>query len=266
MKIVSVVSGKGGVGKSLISANLANIIANEGYKVVLIDADLSLGSLDTILNVKSEKNIFDFFKGEAKFEDVMFKIKPNLYIVPSYSGEEILAIYNDELKQNLKNELLNLQNIDFIFIDTSSGISKITQDFIDIADEVLLTSVPEPTAMIDAYATLKIVTKYKNKAFLMLNLANGEGEVLCKNFAKVLKNNVEKEFDLSFVGELKQDDRLLKSVKDREIFSDEYQSLIALNQLKQISSNLLVKMGKKAIKVESIKGISGFFKRILDLV
>jgi flagellar biosynthesis protein FlhG len=89
-KFIAITSGKGGVGKSTVSANMANVLANNGYKVALFDADIGLANLDVILNVRIDKNILHVLKGECSLEDIIINVKKNLILIPGESGDEIL--------------------------------------------------------------------------------------------------------------------------------------------------------------------------------
>ncbi|PSM51565.1 MinD/ParA family protein [Campylobacter blaseri] len=267
MNIITLTSGKGGVGKSVLSANLAKILADEGYKICLLDGNLSFGNLDTILNVNSEKNILDFLKNEANLQEILLNVEENLYLIPGYNGEKILDIYDENLKHKIKKEILEFENFDFLFIDTSNPFLKITQDFIDISDEVIVITTPEPPAIINTYTTLKVLLKDRENLSIIANMSDeNEREFIFESLKKVLKNNINKEFELDFLGGIKRDKKMVESTNERTLIIDEYPCSITVNKLRNIASNLLIKFNKKAIKVEKISDFQAFIRKILDLI
>ncbi len=157
-RFVAITSGKGGVGKSTVSANIANILANHGYKVGLLDADIGLANLDVILNVRIQKNLLHVLKGECALADIIVQVKPNLVLIPGESGDEILK-YNDQfIYERFLEEAKVLDHLDFLIIDTGAGIGETIQVFLEAADEVIIVTVPDPAAITDAYATIKVTS------------------------------------------------------------------------------------------------------------
>ena len=175
-KFISVTSGKGGVGKSTISANLAYALYQLGFKVGIFDADIGLANLDVILKVNPKKNILHVLKGEVEFKDIIVEIEKDFYLIPGESGDEIVK-YSDEFLFNRFIGGLNvLEELDFLVIDTGAGIGKEVQTFLDASDEVLVVTAPEPAAITDAYAMIKVMSQKRDRIFLLVNQVDNPKE------------------------------------------------------------------------------------------
>jgi flagellar biosynthesis protein FlhG len=155
---IAVTSGKGGVGKSNIVVNLALSLAASGKKVIVLDADLGLANLDVLFGVRPRYTLHHVMQGKKSLFEVVTAVSPNLRLIPGGSGIANLADMSDELRSELLESLSMLQQYaDILLIDTGAGLSANVIGFLGCADEVLLVSTPEPTAMADAYGIIKTV-------------------------------------------------------------------------------------------------------------
>ena len=263
---IAITSGKGGVGKSTISANLANVLSQNGYKVGLFDADIGLANLDVILNVKMGKNLLHVLKGECSLKDILIPINKNLILIPGESGDEILKFNNQFLFERFLDEASELDQLDFLIIDTGAGIGCSTQLFLEAADEVVVVTVPDPAAITDAYAVIKIVSRFKNSELLLLNMVKNEAEAtrIYENVKRVANANIGPSLNLELIGYVASDKSVARSIKQRTLFTDDEAYGSASVQIKQIASNLLYRLERKVLKDEQSRSFGGFFKRLIE--
>lgn len=263
---IAITSGKGGVGKSTISANLANVLSKNGYKVGLFDADIGLANLDVILNVKMGKNLLHVLKGECSLKDILIPINKNLILIPGESGDEILKFNNQFLFERFLDEASELDELDFLIIDTGAGIGGSTQLFLEAADEVVVVTVPDPAAITDAYAVIKIVSRFKNSEFLLLNMVKNEAEAtrIYENIKRVANANIGPSLNLELIGFVASDKNVSRSIKQRTLFTDDAAYAEPSAQIKQIASNLLYRLERKVLNDEQSRSFGGFFKRLIE--
>ncbi len=222
-KFVAITSGKGGVGKSTISANMANILSSNGYKVALFDADIGLANLDVILNVRLDKNILHVLKGECSLRDIIVPINKNLILIPGESGDEILKYSEQFLFERFLEETKILDDLDFMIIDTGAGIGEHIQLFLEAADEVIVVTVPDPAAITDAYATIKITSKTQSHIHLLMNMTRNEREaqLIFEKINKVAMANIGNGLTLDLIGKLPMDKLISTSIKQRTLFTND---------------------------------------------
>ena len=263
---IAITSGKGGVGKSTISANLANVLSKNGYKVGLFDADIGLANLDVILNVKMGKNLLHVLKGECSLKDILIPINKNLILIPGESGDEILKFNNQFLFERFLDEASELDELDFLIIDTGAGIGGSTQLFLEAADEVVVVTVPDPAAITDAYAVIKIVSRFKNSELLLLNMVKNEAEAtrIYENIKRVANANIGPSLNLELIGFVASDKNVSRSIKQRTHFTDDAAYAEPSAQIKQIASNLLYRLERKVLNDEQSRSFGGFFKRLIE--
>ena len=265
-KFIAITSGKGGVGKSTISANLANILAKNGYRVALFDADLGLANLDVILNVRINKNILHVLKGECALSDIIINVDKNLILIPGESGDEILKYSDQFIFERFFDETAMLDDLDFVIIDTGAGIGGHIQLFLEASDEVIVVTVPDPAAITDAYATIKVTSKIKSSLHLILNMTKNEKEaqLIFDKIKKVALANIGENLNLNLIGKLPEDKLISRSIKQRTLFTNDYPNSSASMDLKSIVNNLVYKLERKVLKNNERRSFGSFFKRLIE--
>jgi len=263
-KIVAITSGKGGVGKSTISANMAYMLSEMGYKVGLFDADIGLANLDIIFNVRVRRNIVDLLNGDATIDDIAIKINDNLTLIPGDSGDEIFKFTDKVLIERFLSQIEYFDDLDYLIIDTGAGISKTIQAFLAESDEVIVVTMPDPSAITDAYATIKVTSKFLNSVNLLLNFTNNEkeAEIIYKKIKKVADINI-KSLDLNYLGNLSRDQTIYKSSQNRELFAKEYPSSLSFFELDEIIRNLIQKLEHKLLTSKP-RSFAVFVRRLMD--
>lgn len=263
--VIAVTSGKGGVGKSTISANLGNILALNGYKVALFDADIGLANLDVLLNVRATKNLLDVMRGECEFSDIVIPVKENLLLVPGESGADIFRFNDKFLFDKFMNDAAVLDGVDFLIIDTGAGIGPATQTFLGASDEVIVITTPDPAAITDAYAVIKASCSQRQRVFMLPNNVKNkqEAERIFTTIAGVVRRNVG-DIGLQMLGFVPNDKVVSRSIKNRTLFSDEAAHTEPSVELKNAASNLLYAVEQKMLDNSSEKSFTGFFKRLAE--
>jgi flagellar biosynthesis protein FlhG len=178
-KVIAVTSGKGGVGKTNIVANLAIAFSKQGKSVLVLDADLGLGNIDVLLGLAPQYSLEHVILGEKSLSEVIFDGPAGIKILPTGSGVEELTALTPEQKLVLLSEFDRLENsLDIFLIDTGAGISSNVLYFSTMAEEIIVVLTPEPTSLTDAYAIIKVLSqKHGEKEFkVLVNMARNEGD------------------------------------------------------------------------------------------
>jgi len=264
-KFITITSGKGGVGKSTISANLAYQLSERGFKVGLFDADMGLANLDVILNVRTHKNILHLLKGEADLQDIIVPINDNLLLIPGDSGDGIFKYGDQFILDRFYEQIQQLDMLDYIIIDTGAGIGESVQTFVDAADYVVVVTTSEPAAITDAYAMLKIISEKKDNVFMILNQVKNkkEADALFAKLIKVAEKNIPNHANITLLGAVNKDSGIEKCIRTRTLFSKELPHITPTEQLGTVVSALLAKMERKVLNTKEQSSFGNFFKKIL---
>lgn len=258
--VLAITSGKGGVGKTNITANLGICMAASGKKVLLVDADFSLGNLDIVMNVNNRYNISHLIYDGKSVEEIIHSGPEGLDLICGASGLEELADINEFQRRRLLKELSKLQNDnDVILIDTAAGISRSVVGFCLSANNVLVVTTPEATAMTDAYAMIKVLVgnRFAGHISLIVNMAQSIAEGK-KTYQKIA--NVTGRFLNTHVynaGILLKDERVSCSVRLRK-------PVVLAHPKSQITSSLAALAAKLSNSESSGLGDEGFFKKVVN--
>jgi len=264
-RFVAITSGKGGVGKSTISSNLAYVLSQNGLNVGIFDADIGLANLDVMFNVNIKKNILHVLKGEAKVSDILIPITRNLILIPGESGDEILKYSDEALFKRFVQEAQVLDKLDVMIIDTGAGIGKHIQMFLDAADDVIVVTVPDPAAITDAYATIKTISSLRDDIGVIMNQVKNEKEAtaIFNKINKVAIANIGGDLQLEYMGKIQSSPKVSSSIKQRELFCVAYPSSQPHRDVVAISNKIMRKLEREVLVTPNESGLSGLFRRLM---
>ncbi|WP_457748738.1 P-loop NTPase [Sulfurimonas sp.] len=265
-RFIAITSGKGGVGKSTISSNLAYTLSQQGLNVGIFDADIGLANLDVMFNVKIKKNILHVLKGEATVADILIPITRNLILIPGESGDEILKYSDMALFERFMQEAQVLDKLDVMIIDTGAGIGEHIQMFLNAADDVIVVTVPDPAAITDAYATIKTIATLRNDVCMIMNQVKNEKEAIgvFEKIKKVANANIASSLDLQLIGKINSDAKVSSSIKQRALFTSLYPASQPSKDINTIAGRITQKLERNVLVTSNESGLSGLFKRLMD--
>ncbi len=265
-KFIAITSGKGGVGKSTITSNLALLLSISGLKVAVFDADIGLANLDIMFNVSAPKNILHVLKGEATLDEVIVPIRKNLLLIPGESGEEIFRYTDGEMLPRLIEAADKLHDIDIMLIDTGAGIGEQTQLFLRLADEVVVVTVPDPAAITDAYATIKVTARHRRDMKVIMNQVHNDAEArkIFRRIRQVALENIDPNLNLQLLGQIIRDDKVAYAVKRRCSFVRDFPRSQPTKELQAIARELVSDIDRNVRVHASESGLSGLFKRLME--
>ncbi len=194
-RIIAITSGKGGVGKTFVSANLAAALTRRGYRVLVLDADLGLANLDVVLNLHPKVTLHDVFTGKADLDDAVIQAPGGFSVVLAGSGMVEYSRLTPEVRSEFLNVIQTLApRFDVLLLDTGAGISDVVLFSVSLASEVLIVATPEPTSLTDAYAAIKVLATQQKRAYvrIVVNQAArpGDGRAITGQLQQVLERFV----------------------------------------------------------------------------
>lgn len=219
VKVIAVTAGKGGVGKSNISVNLAVALALKNRKVMLLDADLGLANIDILLGLHGKYNLSHVLKGECHLSDIIIEGPQGIQVIPAASGTEYMAQLSPTEHAGIIDAFNELTDeLDYLIIDTAAGISDTVLSFTRSAQELVVVLCDEPTSLTDAYALIKVMSRrYEWKNFhVVANMVRSlrDGRELFNKLYRVSEQFLE--VNLNYLGAIPFDERVHEAVKKQQ--------------------------------------------------
>jgi flagellar biosynthesis protein FlhG len=266
-KVIAVASGKGGVGKSNFTVNVAIELSKMGNRVMILDADLGLANVDILLGINPKYNLVHVLRGEKDIKDIITETEFGIKVIASGSGVKELVNLSNQQRADFIEKISELEDmVDVLLIDTGAGISKNTLSFIYASDYSIVITTPEPTSLMDAYGLIKVTSLNKSTVPLKLIV----NMVSSKDEAKEIASRVvllARRFLNTFVesyGFIYRDKNVLSSVMAQRPYTVLHPGSRASECIKDIAAKISLRMTKESAVITDTKSApaGNVFKRI----
>ncbi|PRR83964.1 MinD/ParA family protein [Clostridium vincentii] len=259
-KIITVTSGKGGVGKSNFVVNLGITLQKKGKRVLIFDADIGMGNDDVLMGIYPRYNIFDLIRGRD-LDEILVQGPEGVMLLAGGSGLNQVEDLQSHERDAFLGKLESLDGFDYILMDTGAGINRSVLAFIACSEELIIIITPEPTSLTDAYSLVKATDhfKIKSKAKIVVNKAftKAEGNQTFNKFKTAVNRFLTVE--VSYLGCILDDRKLVQGVRDQVPFVISYPHSDASKGIEEISKTLLGEDSKMRI------GAQGVFKKLFNI-
>ena len=261
-KIITITSGKGGVGKSNFVVNLAISLQKQGQKVMIFDADIGMGNDDVLMGIYPKYNVLDLMRGNMSIENVLINGPEGVKLLPGGSGLNNIEDLQQYERYRFLKKIEEIEGFDYIFIDTGAGISRSVLAFISCADNVIIVTTPEPTSLTDAYSLLKAVKYFKinidTSIVVNRTFDKQEGEQTFFKFQKAVEKFIK--LETKYLGCIYDDRKLVMAVREQSPVVIAYPNSDSARCIKDISEKLLNRKNEK-----KGSGVEGLFKRLFNI-
>ncbi|MFO7975286.1 MAG: P-loop NTPase [Candidatus Hydrogenedentota bacterium] len=260
-RVLAVTSGKGGVGKTGTSVNLAIALAMRGKEVVVLDADLGLANVEVLLGLNSLYNLQHVIHGERSMAEILVEGPAGIKVIPGSSGIAKLADLGSKARQRVIDGLRDLQEYaDFILIDTMAGISQNAAGFASAADEVVLVVTPEPSSIVDAYAMIKTIRMMRHDVMfrLVVNMAANDQQARAVAGKLMTVSQQYLGHKLHYLGYVPRDPHVSHGVMQAIPFVMKYPGAPSTKAIETLAERVITQRGA------ATGTVGGFFRRFAE--
>jgi flagellar biosynthesis protein FlhG len=268
-RVITISSGKGGVGKSNFALNFSLSLQARGYKVLIFDADIGMANIDVLMGISPQFNLYHLLKKQQTIWEIVQKTQYGISFIAGGSGfNDLISLTEDDLSyfNEQVNELSG--HFDYIIFDTGAGLSKETLKFILAANETIIVTTPEPTAITDAYALIKMVHTLGHSVSyrLVINQVTDpkEGIQTANKIQLVARQFLN--LDIAVLGYVENDLNVSKAVKKQTPFFTAFPNSIASKSIRSLVDDFLSKEDNSLDKAINSNGVKGFLGRMLRLM
>lgn len=262
-RVIAITSGKGGVGKTTVSVNLAISMARMGKKVLLMDGDLGLANVNVLLGIIPEHNIYEVIRGKKRIQDIVVRTNYGIDLIAGANGITQLANLTDDQRDNFVRGFEELKGYDILIIDTGAGVGSNVVGLVKPADEVLIVTTPEPTAITDAYGMIKSIVVNRQDKRIKLLVNRVESAVEAKRVSDRLIN-ISSQFlkaEVESLGFIFEEEIVQKSIRNQRPYVVVYPGSKSSACVQHIAMRLL----NLDQDEQGNAGIGGFFQKIMTL-
>jgi len=242
-KLITITSGKGGVGKSTFTANIAFLLSRRGFKVAVIDADIGLANMQVLFNIRPRFTLFDYIDGIKTLDEVIIDTEyENISLIAGKSGFQYSNHSNTFVFSRIVQDVLALNQFDIVLVDTGAGLNDYVKEFLTISDNVLAVTTTDPSALTDVYSLMKMLSFDKNKLMLCFNHTKSYqiGESIANSLVNLAKKNrLNNDFMVEYIGNVSTSANISTTGRLRKLFTKEFIYDDSTKQLQLIIDFLL---------------------------
>lgn len=243
-KLLTITSGKGGVGKSTFTANIAFLLAQKDLKIAVLDADIGLANMQVLFDIKPQYTLFEYINGQKNLSEVILQTKyKNISLIAGKSGYQYASGTNSFVFTRLVNDIISLNQFDILIVDTGAGLNGYVKEFLSISENILAITTTDPSALTDVYSLLKMLAIDKDSLMLCFNHTKSyhAGETITNSLVNLAKKNrLKEDFMIKYLGSIASSENISITGRLRKLFVSEFPMGEITIQMQRIVEKILI--------------------------